>query len=256
MKGLAEVQAWLSDDDMRSIYSSAYWNDVEQERKKEFWIEGGDYEKCRQYLQSTKMLDEHFQAQELVEELGRDELEIADLAAGIGWSSSLLSKIDRVATVHSVEISKHRLERLFPHCAAMFDADARKIRRYLGSFYDVRLPSRSIDVVFMSHAFHHADRPAQLLSECDRILKPDGRIIVVGEQPISAGAILRRFTSTLIRSGRLVTEVRRLFPPDPVLGDHYYRHSDYKRMFAAIGYDVARVTAPTGCVTYVADKVV
>src|SRR5687767_5481734 len=172
MNALSAVQTWLRDDELRGVYSSAYWNDEREEQKKEFWIEGGDYDKCRRYLESTKMLAEYFQAERFVRELDRPALEIADLAAGIGWSSALLSKIDRVATVHSVEISRHRLERLFPHCAAMFAADTRKIRRYLGSFYDVRMPPASLDVVFMSHAFHHADKPLQLLAECDRILKP------------------------------------------------------------------------------------
>ena len=251
---LTEVQSWLSDDDLRRIYSSAYWNDVDEEQKKEFWIEDGDYEKCRRYLESTKMLAEYFQAERFVRELGRDGLEIVDLAAGIGWSSALLSRVPCVATVHSVEISKHRLERLFPHCAAMFDADTRKIRRYLGSFYDVKLPAASIDVVFLSHAFHHADKPSALLAECDRILKPNGRIVVVGEHRIGGAAILRRFASTLIRRRRFVTDFGTLFPPDPVLGDQYYRHSDYKRMFSATGYELTHVVAPTGYVTYVADK--
>jgi ubiquinone/menaquinone biosynthesis C-methylase UbiE len=255
MHGLSDVEAWLGDEDLRRIYSSAYWNDVQEELGKEFWIEDGDYDKCRRYLESTKMLAEYFQAESFVRDFG-DRLEVADLAAGIGWSSALLSKVSRVATVHSVEISKHRLERLFPHCAAMFDADTRKIRRYLGSFYDVKLPASSIDVVFFSHAFHHADKPASLLAECDRILKPKGRIVVVGEHRIGAAAIVRRFASTLVRKRRVVTDFATLFPPDPVLGDQYYRHSDYKNMFTATGYRLTHVVAPTGYVTYVADKVV
>jgi SAM-dependent methyltransferase len=255
VKRLSEVQAWLTDDDLRNVFSSSYWNDVEAEQKKDFWIEDGDYEKCRRYLESTKLLAEYFQAESFIRELGSG-LEVVDLAAGIGWTSALLSKVDRVATVLSIEISKHRLERLFPHCAAMFDAESQKIRRYLGSFYDLKIPNASIDVVFMSHAFHHADEPMRLLAECDRILKPRGRIIVVGEPCVGVAAIALRFASTLVRRRRFVPDFRRLFPPDPVLGDHYYRHSDYKSMFDAIGYELTHKRAPTGYVTYVADKVV
>jgi SAM-dependent methyltransferase len=256
MNPLSDVQAWLSDDDLRSIYSAAYWNDVEEEQKKEFWIEDGDYDKCRLYLDSTKLLAEYFQAEGFIHEIGREGLEVADLAAGIGWSSALLSRNHCVARVHSVEISKHRLERLFPHCAAMFDADTQKIRRYLGSFYDVKIAAESVDVVFLSHAFHHANKPLKLLVECDRILKPNGRIIVVGEHRIGRAAILLRFASTLLRRRRYVADFRGLFPPDAVLGDHYYRHSDYKTMFNAMGYELTHAVAPTGYVTYVADKVV
>jgi SAM-dependent methyltransferase len=108
----------------------------------------------------------------------------------------------------------------------------------------------------MSHAFHHADQPLRLLAESGRILKPNGRIIVVGEHRIGAAAILRRFASTLLRRRRLVPDFKRLFPPDPVLGDHYYRASDYKRMFDEMGYQLKQTRAPTGYVTYVADKIV
>jgi SAM-dependent methyltransferase len=255
VKPLSDVQVWLSDADLRSVYSSAYWNDVQEEQKKDFWIEDGNYDKCRRYLESTQLLAEYFQAERFIDDMGGDRLEIADLAAGIGWTSALLSKIARVATVHSVEISKHRLERLFPHCAAMFDAHTEKIRRYIGSFYDVKIRPESIDVVFLSHAFHHADKPMKLLVECDRILKPGGRIIVVGEPRIGAAAILLRFVSTLLRRRRYVPDFRRLFPPDALLGDHYYRHADYKTMFNAMGYESTHVVAPTGYVTYIADKV-
>ena len=254
LKPLSDVKSWLTEDDLRAIYSCGYWNDVEEEQKKEFWIEDGDYDKCRVYLESTKLLEEYFQAETFVRDVGRDGLEVVDLAAGIGWTSALLSKIDRVATVHSVEISKHRLERLFPHCATMFDAETGKIRRYLGSFYDLKLAPQSVDVAFLSHALHHADKPLKLLAECDRVLKPNGRIIVIGEHRVGAAAIFLRFASTLLRQRRFVPDFQKLFPPDPVLGDHYYRHSDYKKMFDALGYELTQTLAPTGSVTYVADK--
>jgi ubiquinone/menaquinone biosynthesis C-methylase UbiE len=200
------------------------------------------------------LLAEYRLAERFLLELGRPELAVADLAAGIGWTSALLSRIDLVGSVHAVEISRHRLERLFPYCAAMLGARQDKIRRYLGSFYDVRLPDGSVDVVFLSHAFHHANKPLHLLVECDRILKKDGRMIVVGEHRIGMPRIALRFLSQLVRKRTAITDFRRLFPPDPVLGDHYYRDGDYRTLFAAMGYSVRHCVAPTGYVTYVAER--
>jgi SAM-dependent methyltransferase len=48
---------------------------------------------------------------------------------------------------------------------------------------DVRLPSLSVDVVFTSNFFEHLpnkDTLDQVLAECKRILKPGGRLIVLG----------------------------------------------------------------------------
>jgi ubiquinone/menaquinone biosynthesis C-methylase UbiE len=251
---LSDVQSWLTESELREIYTAAYWNDVEEEKKKEWWIEDGDYEKCRCYLERYGLLDEYRQAEGFIGDLPRAGLRVADLAAGIGWTSALISRIGSVAEVHAVEISRHRLERLFPHSVSMFAGRADKIRRYLGSFYQLQLPPQSMDVVFMSHAFHHADRPLQLLRECDRVLKPGGRILVSGEHEIGFRRLARRFLGALLRERRLVTDFRGLFPPDPVLGDHYYRYSDYCQLFEPLGYQLQHRVAGSGNGLYIADK--
>lgn len=88
----------------------------------------------------------------------------------------------------------------------------------------------------------------------DRVLKAGGRIIVVGEHQLGLRTVARRFLSVLLRQRAVVTDFRRLFPPDPLLGDHYYTHSDYCLMFSALGYRLQHRIAATGTVLYVADK--
>ena len=252
---LREVQSWLTESQLREIYTAGYWNDIEEEKKKEWWIEDGDYAKCRGYLERSGLLQEYRQAESFISGMPRAGLRVADLAAGIGWTSALISRIGSVTEVHAVEISRHRLERLFPHAVSMFSGHAKKIRRYLGSFYHLQLPPQSMDVVLLSHAFHHADRPLELLRECDRVLKPGGRIIVSGEHEIGLRLVTRRFLAALLRERRLVTDFRRLFPPDPTLGDHYYRYSDYCQLFEPFGYALQHRVAPSGNGLYVADKI-
>jgi|SRR5450631_1846149 len=254
MSRLTDVQRWLSDHELEGIYTSSYWNNLAEEKKKEWWIEDGDYDRCRRYLERSKLLLEYGEAEIFVRELTGSNLMVADLAAGTGWTSALLSKIDGVAGVHAVEISRHRLERLFPHSVSMFEGRPEKIRRYLGSFYDLKLPDRSIDVVFLSQAFHHADRPIRLMVECDRVLKPGGRVVLVGEHGIGIRRFVKRFLKVLLSERRLVTRFDQLFPPDPVLGDHYYRQSDYYFLFSAMGYKAKHHVASTGETIFVADK--
>jgi ubiquinone/menaquinone biosynthesis C-methylase UbiE len=252
--GLTPVQRWLSAEELGRIYTSGYWNDVEAERHKEWWIEDGDYDRCRRYLQRSKLLSEYEQAEKFVRDLPGRDLQVADLAAGIGWTTALLSRIESVAEVHAVEISGHRLERLFPHCMSMFGGRCEKVRRYLGSFYDLKLPERSMDVVFLSQAFHHANRPLRLMAECDRVLKSAGRIVMVGEHVVGLAWLVRRCVKVLLTQGRATLSFRKLFPPDAVLGDHYYRLSDYEFLFDAIGYRLEHCVAATGQRIFVADK--
>jgi ubiquinone/menaquinone biosynthesis C-methylase UbiE len=251
---LTEVQRWLSDEEIARIYTAAYWNDVDAEKSKEWWIEDRDYARCLGYLHDSRLMQEYRQAEEFIREIPGDKLRVGDLAAGIGWTSALLSKLDEVAEVHAVDISVHRIERLFPHCVSMLDGAGGKIRRYLGSFYDLKLPDGYLDVVFLSQAFHHAERPLQLMMECDRVLKPSGRLIMVGEHNIRALQMIRRFFKVLLQQRKIVANFRGLYPPDPVLGDHYYRHTDYHFLFDAMGYDLRHRVASTGQTIYVADK--
>lgn len=56
----------------------------------------------------------------------------------------------------------------------MFNGNPQKIGRYLGSFYSLKFPDNSIDVVLLAQAFHHAHHPLRLLKEMDRVLRVGG----------------------------------------------------------------------------------
>jgi len=127
---LRPITRWLSDDDLRGIYTSDYWNDIDTEKKKhEWWISGGDYQKCLDYLESKGLLRQYAHVEPFVLELahlsGRP-LIVADLAAGIGWSAAKLSRLDAVAEVMAVELSQHRLDDLFEHAVKMMAATHRR----------------------------------------------------------------------------------------------------------------------------------
>ncbi len=251
---MREIVMWLSDEELESIYSSSYWNDIEEEKKKEWWIEDGNYEKCLDYLKSSKLLYEYQQSEKFINNFAGTSIKVADLAAGIGWTSALLSKLQKVREVHAVEISKHRINSLFAHSVKMLSGEEDKIYRYIGSFYDLKFEDESVDIIYMSQAFHHADKPLKLLLECDRVLKNNGRMILVGEHSFGLRSIIRRFLSILIRQNKVTTNFYEMFPPDQVSGDHYYRRSDYYFMFGAMGYDIKHQHLDSENVIYIADK--
>ena len=230
---MRNIENWLSREELQSIYSSSYWNNAEEEKKKEWWIEEGGYEKCLNYLKSSKLLYEYEESEKFINNFLGDALRVVDLAAGIGWTSSLISKLPKVAEVHAVEISKHRLDSLFQHSVKMLSGKDEKIFRYLGSSYDLHFKDKSMDIIY--------------------VLKENGRIILVGEHYIGAKKIIRRFLSMLIKI-RKVASFHEMFPPDHVLGDHYYRRSDYYSMFGAMGFDVKHQLLENESAIYIADK--
>ena len=250
---MKDVIYWISDDELKNIYSAEYWNNLNEEMKKEWWIDDGDYEKCMNYLNKS-LMEEYNESKFYIDNFKKTNIDILDLAAGIGWTSVLMSKIKKVSSVSAVEISKHRITSLFEHCNIMLSGDSNKINRYLGSFYDIKLDNNSIDLIYMSQSFHHANAPIKLLFECDRVLKNSGRIILVGEHYIDFKKIVRRFIGNLIKKRKITLNFYELFKPDPILGDHYYRISDYQFFFQSFGYSFQYKKLKNGNAIYIADK--
>jgi ubiquinone/menaquinone biosynthesis C-methylase UbiE len=190
-----------------------------------------------------------------IQNLEKSNAELIDLAAGIGWCSAEFSKLNCINKVHAVEISKHRLDLLFPKAMKMFDGVNKKVNRYLGSFYDIKLPSKSIDIVFMSQAFHHAENPFKLMCESDRLVKDDGTIILMGEHYIGYFRMLKRIVSHFMKTGKINFNFHKLWKPDIKLGDHYYRVKDYYFMFEILGYDLTHIKIDSNSVIYIANKI-
>lgn len=250
-----DITSWLTPSELETIYSSKYWNSIDNEKEKPWWIENGNFEKCLRYLDSSGLMKEFLQAEALMKNLGGHNLAVADLAAGIGWTTAMLSKNPQVKEIHAVEISQHRMEKLFPQCMKMLGGIESKVFRYIGSFYDLKLPPESIDLVFMSQAFHHADQPNLLLESCSRILKKGGLMVIVGEHYIGPVQFFKRFFTTLLRKGQLVVNFSQLFPPDSDSGDHFYRIRDYKKMFLLNGFSLLFKKNCSDKLTLIANKI-
>ncbi|MDB4706134.1 class I SAM-dependent methyltransferase [Verrucomicrobia bacterium] len=248
------ITYWLTAEELQGIYTADYWNNLDEEKRKATWIEDGDYGKCFSHLKSKGLWSEYHLAQNYIENHKGNDFVVADLAAGIGWGSALMSKLSKVKEIHAVEISKHRIERLFPECVKMLEGDSAKISRYVGSFYNLDFESHRFDIVYLSCAFHHAQNPFALLTEVDRVLKPGGRVILVGEQYMGAWRRIRRFVSHFMKNKSLTFNFRKLFPADDLLGDHYYRICDYYFMFETLKYTTIHSFDGRSNVVYIADK--
>lgn len=112
---ISDIEIWLEEEEEKKVYSGSYWNDIEEEKNKAWWIADGNYEKLWQYLESSGLLKEWAWAEKQICSMEHKGLQVADLAAGVGWCSALLSKLENVAIVNSVDISRHRLTTLFGH---------------------------------------------------------------------------------------------------------------------------------------------
>lgn len=257
-----EVQYWISDNELDKISFSDYWNDEEKEKSKEYYILDGDFSKMNNYLKDTGLIQQFNDSINLLRNKLNKNLHGvgADLACGNLWAEKYILNSGSVDKIYCVEYSHHRILKIGPVVLKNDKIPKNKVVLCVGSFYDLKLPDNSLDFIFLSQAFHHADRPVPLLKEMQRVLKPDGVIIIIGEHVIFnevklllthlAKYTLMRLLPSFIKKRvfKKPYEVKNFIPhssdlvkSDPVTGDHYYFKSDYKQMFAGYNFKSYRI---------------
>jgi SAM-dependent methyltransferase len=247
---------WLSD--VARLKYADYWNDQSEERRKPLWIVDGDFRPLEQYLAQIRLPDQLRACVECARErFGRRLGGIGvDLGAGNMWAAPYLLALGSVERLYCVEYSKHRLLDLGPALLAHYGVSPARIVLALGDLHRLEIGDGTLDFVFMSAAFHHSDRPQQLLDEIRRVLKPTGLVMLIGEHITDAGggaairhmvkfcvarlvprAVQRRVLGRELHVERFVPREEDLLAGDERLGDHAYTRTRYEQMFAAAGFE-------------------
>jgi len=262
-----EIEYWITHPEDNRILSSKYWNDEKEEEKKDWYILDGNTEKLMKYLKVESTLFKEYESITRYAEARHCHVRGSgiDIAAGVCWTTALLSRISVVEKIYALEISYHRLVKIAPAVFKLFHASTSKIIRVLGNFYSLKIPDESMDFCFMSQAFHHASEPHELLSELKRVLKPNGFILIIGEDPISDLRYVKAFMKNLVKLGmsslgfktnatkKIFPRISDLFPVDKVTGDHHYHIRDYRRIFREEGFELKH-NRGRGFITFLAIK--
>ena len=252
------IEYWLTDSEISAIEYSDYWNNEEKEKSKEWYILDGDFSKMENYLQKTGLLKDLMQCVECLKVDFKFELhgQGIDLAAGNLWAVPYLFDLGKIDKLYCLEFSRHRLLKIGPKVLDHYSVPQEKIVLVLGSFYDLHIKDNSLDFVFLSQAFHHADKPDKLLSEIHRVLKPNGVVIIIGEHILNYRKVqlkhaIKFVISTFIpdkvqqalfgetfQVKTLITKSGELPLTDPILGDHRYTNNEYWSFFAKYNFRI------------------
>ncbi len=254
------VEYWIGEAEAGAIEYSTYWNDSEAERTKEWDVRGGQFGQVEDYLGAVGLSSDLRACLLAAQRLRGRALGPAgvDLAAGTLWAVPALLQDSEVERLWCVEYSRHRLLEIGPLMLDHYEVDPSRVVLCFGSFYDLRLPTGSLDFAFLSQAFHHADRPAALLAELRRVLAPGGVVMIVGEhrlllrtRVLYAARVVASLLPARLRRHLFVRSsgVRKTFrpfgsdviPTDPVLGDHFYTLVEYMDMFGEAGFRVEKL---------------
>lgn len=256
------VENWMTPSDGAKVEYADYWNDEEADKRKAWYVDDeGSFKDLEGHLGRVGWpADLENCIHVLNARLGRPLAGTGiDLAAGNLWPAPHLFRLGSVEKLYALEFSQHRIFKSATKVLRHYGVPHDKVVLVFGSFYDLHLPDDALDFVFLSAAFHHADKPGDLLEEIRRVLKPHGAVIIIGEHVVSlpvfyakhtAKYVISKFVPASVQkmlfrkvfsSRKLLVTRSELLAPDSIVGDHYYTLRDYRRMFSAHGFRSVRV---------------
>jgi ubiquinone/menaquinone biosynthesis C-methylase UbiE len=109
---------------------------------------------------------------------------IGEIGAGRGYFTFWLAKgVGETGKVYANDIDSSALASIERTTA---EEKIANIETVLGTVEDPRLPSGSLDMVFMVNAFHDLERPVELLANLLPALKPGATVVIMDRDPARA----------------------------------------------------------------------
>ncbi len=103
-----------------------------------------------------------------------------DLGGGIGCISSIIAQKNEVESINCVEYTEDLVKLCQPVIKqAILKDRAGKVISVVGDFNNLELPDGSLDFAVSWDSIHHSYEPIKTLSECHRVLKPGGRLVII-----------------------------------------------------------------------------
>ena len=168
----------------------------------------------------------------------RDELVIADIGAGVSWTSAILTHHPKVKLVYAVEPSDIRLKHA--RFVVRHFKGENKVKLLWGTFSESNVPEK-VDLALLCGSLHHcydAEIPG-LFSNIKRLLKPCGRVLIANEHYVNWVWSLKRMLSYLYHFSdrrKLYYSLRNSRAPAPFDGEHWRTRSELEKIFKENGF--------------------
>lgn len=153
---------------------------------------------------------------------------ILDVGCGDGFHLNLLQKHgEKSWTLEGVDLDKHAAER----------AEKAGLKVHVGTIENLDLPENSYDLAIMIQTIEHVEKPDRILSAIKRVLKPNGKLVIVTDNTDSLDF--------------------KLFKSNYWGGYHFPRHwnlfnqSSLRKLAEKIGYETTDLTTQVSPVNWV-----
>lgn len=195
------------------------------------------------YLKATEQLD--------WEKYLQKDFVIADIGCGGGWLSGYLSKFEQIKKIYAIDSSLNYVQHYLPKVVYQIGGNYSKVEPVQALFSPVQLDDSSLDMIVISSAIHHAENIQIVLSDFNRVLKPNNYLIILNETPSSGVRYLYQISRAFTKM--LWHVVRKKYVPyaakisaggylyDPYLGDVDYPIWYWEKAITSAGFELEKI---------------
>jgi ubiquinone/menaquinone biosynthesis C-methylase UbiE len=163
--------------------SREYWNDIEIEKKKPYWIEDVSDLKLLHFLQEETNLQRCFQdAMKFAEKLGGIRRHVLDIGAGVAWTSALLSKKDEVESITATDYSEHRLKKIGPTVFKQLKGNKDKFMPIVGDFLELDFQVNHYQTIIFCQSLYMFPDLRSVMDKVSKLLVSGGIIMITCER--------------------------------------------------------------------------
>lgn len=211
--------------------SRSYWNNVEFEKAKKFWIDDPSDTKLLNYLRYETNLEKCFVDSISFAERMNMPLKgrILDIGVGVAWTSAILSRLPQVGNIVALDFSEHRLNKIAPMVFKQYHALEEKIEKKVGDFYDFYWGDSLFDAVIFCQSLYMFRGLRNILLKVNRLLKNGGLLVVSCEDIFQEP---KRLSLKWAKRKLLMN----LFNLSDISGNYGYVGSDYYKAIQSCGF--------------------
>jgi predicted methyltransferase len=130
----------------------------------------------------------------------KPEMVVADIGAGTGLFTRLFAKeVGPKGKVYAVDIAPKFIEHIEKTCK---DADIKNVVGVVCTADSVKLPPKSVDLVFICDTYHHFEFPFKTMASIHEALRPGGQVVVIDFHRIPGKS--REWVLNHVRAGQEV----------------------------------------------------
>jgi ubiquinone/menaquinone biosynthesis C-methylase UbiE len=149
---------------------------------------------------------------------------VADIGAGTGLFSRLFAKeVGPKGKVYAVDIAPKFIEHIEKTCK---EAGIKNVTGVVCAADNVKLPAKSIDLVFICDTYHHFEFPFRTMASIHEALRPGGQVVVIDFHRIKGKS--SAWVLNHVRAGQdvVVKEIKssgfKLVGEDKLLKENYF----------------------------------